>query len=194
MSGGPQRPVRGGAGSPARGAGAVVWFTGLPSSGKSTAAARVRAALGARGRIALRLDGDEVRAALVPAPGHWPAERDAFYETLARLAALLAAQGALVLVAATAHRRAHRARARELAPRFLEVYLATGLEECERRDAKGLYALARAGKAPLLPGVGVEYEVPAHPDVVIAPGDDGEAAAAHVARLLADAEGEPDPS
>ena len=167
--------------------GAVVWFTGLPSSGKSTLAERVRAALRAQGQMALRLDGDEVRRALVPPPGHWPSERDAFYETLARLAGLLAKQGAIVLVAATAHRRAHRERGRELAPRFVEVHVTTPVEECERRDAKGLYALARAGKAPLLPGVGVVYEVPEKPDVVATGGEDG-AAIALVLSLLGVAE------
>ena len=166
--------------------GVVVWFTGLPSSGKSTLAERVRAALASGGRTAVRLDGDEVRQALVPTPGHWPSERDAFYETLARLAALLARQGVVTLVAATAHRRAHRERARALAPRFLEVYVTTPREECERRDAKGLYALARAGKAPLLPGVGVEYEPPAAPDVVAAGGEDA-AALAEVVRRVGDA-------
>ena len=164
-------------------AGVVVWFTGLPSSGKSTLAERVRLALREGGTTALRLDGDEVRRALVPSPGHWPAERDAFYETLARLAALLASQGLVVLVAATAHRRAHRERARALAPRFLEVHVATPRDECERRDAKGLYALARAGKAPLLPGVGVEYEAPLSPDVGSAGGEDPAALAEVVRRI-----------
>jgi adenylylsulfate kinase len=163
-------PGTGGAETAAAPGGVVVWFTGLPSAGKSTLAEKVRAALRAEGRMAVRLDGDEVRGSLVPTPGHWPSERDAFYETLARLAALLARQGVVVLVAATAHRRAHRERARQLAPRFVEVYLATPLAECERRDAKGLYALARAGKAPLLPGVGIAYEVPERAEVVVEDG------------------------
>ncbi|HET9551481.1 MAG TPA: adenylyl-sulfate kinase [Anaeromyxobacteraceae bacterium] len=165
--------------------GAVVWFTGLPSSGKSTLAEAVRRRLLGAGRAAVRLDGDEVRHALVPAPGYWPAERDAFYETLARLAALLAGQGLTVLVAATAHRRAHRARARELAPRFLEVHVATPAADCEARDVKGLWAAARAGKAPLLPGAGIDYEPPEAPDVVAAGGLDEAAAAAVAARLAA---------
>jgi adenylylsulfate kinase len=165
--------------------GAVVWFTGLPSSGKSTLAEAVRRRLLEAGRAVVRLDGDEVRRALVPAPGYWPAERDAFYETLARLAALLAGQGVTVLVAATAHRRAHRARARELAPRFVEVHVATPAAACEARDAKGLWAAARAGRAPLLPGVGIEYEPPEGPDVVAAGGMDAAAVEAVVARLPA---------
>ncbi len=155
--------------------GAVVWVTGLPSAGKSTLARRIQARLAARGLGAALLDGDEVRRCLVPGPGHLPAERDAFYETLARLAALLARQGLVALVAATAHRQAHRDRGRELAPRFLEVFVRTPVAECERRDAKGLYALFREGKAPLLPGPGVPYEAPAAPDVVAEGGEDDRA-------------------
>jgi adenylylsulfate kinase len=155
--------------------GAVVWVTGLPSAGKSTLARRVQARLRADGVLAALLDGDEVRRSLVPGPGHLPAERDAFYETLARLASLLARQGLVVLVAATAHRQAHRDRARELAPRFAEVWVTTPAAECERRDAKGLYALHRQGKAPLLPGPGVPYEPPRAAEVVARDGEDAAA-------------------
>jgi len=166
--------------------GVVVWFTGLPSSGKSTLAEAVRARLADAGRPCVRLDGDEVRRSLVPAPGHWPSERDAFYETLARLAALMAGQGLVVLVAATAHRRAHRERARELAPRLVEVWVRPPAAECERRDARGLYALFREGKAPLLPGPGVPYEPPEAPEVVAEGGEDAGAVAAAAALLLAE--------
>ncbi len=144
--------------------GVVVWFTGPPSSGKSTCAVRVAAELD---RPVL-LDGDAVRAALRPALGFTEEERDAFYETLARLAALLAQQGFVVLVAATAHRRFFRQRARALAPRFLEVFVDTPLETCRRRDAKGLYARSATG----LPGGDVTYERPVAPEVVVGP-DDG---------------------
>jgi adenylylsulfate kinase len=145
--------------------GVVVWFTGLPSSGKSTLARRTRAALG--GGCVL-LDGDEVRAELFPSLGYAAADRDAFYEALARLAALLARQGQVVLVAATAHRRAHRARARELAPRLVEVHVATLADECARRDAKGLYARAPRD----LPGGGLAYEVPEAAEIVARGGED----------------------
>jgi len=163
--------------------GAVAWVTGLPSSGKSTFARRLRDRLVARGPIPLLLDGDEVRAALVPPPGHSPAERDAFYETLARLAALAAGQGLVVLVAATAHRRAHRDRCRALAPRFAEIWVRTPAEECQRRDARGLYARHRRGEAPELPGPGVPYEPPLAPEVVADGGED-ERAVGDAARLL----------
>jgi adenylylsulfate kinase len=145
--------------------GAVAWFTGLPSSGKSTLAGLVRQRLLSAGAAVALLDGDELRRALVPAPGYGPEARDAFYETLARLAALLARQGLLVLVAATAPRRAHRDRARALAPRFVEVHLTTPAAECRRRDAKGLWAASDAGALEGLPGAGVPYEAPDAPEV-----------------------------
>ena len=157
------------------GPGAVVWITGLPGSGKSTLAARLSERLARAGRATALLDGDAVRGALVPAPGYAPAERDAFYATLGRLAALLSAQGLLVLVAATAPRRAHRDEARRLAPRFVEVWVRTSAEDCARRDTKGLWALGRSGAAPHLPGIGAPYEPPARPEVSAAGGEDREA-------------------
>jgi adenylylsulfate kinase len=163
--------------------GAVVFATGLPSSGKSTLARRLVERLRAAGRPSVLLDGDEARAALVPPPGYAPAERDAFYATLARLAALLARQGLVVAVAATASRRAHRAEARALAPRFVEVLVDVVPEECARRDPKGLWARARAGGAPDLPGAGPPYERPERPDVVASGGED-EAAVDAIVRLL----------
>lgn len=161
--------------------GAVVWITGLPSSGKSTLAGEISRRLGAAGRPACTLDGDEVRAAIVPAPGYTPEARDAFYATLARLAALIAGQGMVVIVPATAHRAAYRAEARALAPRFIEVYVDVGAEECSRRDAKGLYAATREGRAAGLPGADLGYEPPGAPEVVAGGGRD----AAAVDRVLA---------
>jgi adenylylsulfate kinase len=161
-----------------RASGVVIWLTGLPRSGKSTLAEAARAALAARGRATLVLDGDAVRAALVPSPGYDEAARDAYYATLARLAALAARQGLVVLVPATAHRRAYRDDARAVAPRFVEVHVAASLEECRSRDPAGLYASAAAAA---LPGLGVAYEAPLEPDVVAAGGTD----AAAVDRIVA---------
>lgn len=161
--------------------GAVVWVTGLPSSGKSTLAASLAARLRDAGREPLVLDGDDVRAALVPRPGYDDAGRDAFYATLAGLAGLAARQGLVAIVAATAHRRAWRDRARAGAPRFVEVHVATPVEECRRRDAKGLYARAEAAAA--LPGAGLAYEPPVSPEVVAPAGDDPRAVEAVLAHL-----------
>jgi adenylylsulfate kinase len=163
--------------------GAVVWITGLPSSGKSTLARSTLAQLEQHDIAAALLDGDEVRRSIVPAPGYTPPERDHLYETLTRLALLLAGQGLVVLVAATAHQRRYRDHARELAPRFAEVYVKVSPEVCATRDTKGLYASARRGDAPELPGAGVEYEPPEHPEVVATGGED-DAAIASIIRWL----------
>jgi adenylylsulfate kinase len=152
--------------------GAVVWVTGLPASGKSTFARRLRERLGAAGACAAVLDGDAVRAALVPSPGFAPAEREAFYETLGNLALAVAAEGLVAIVAATAHRRAFRDRVRARAPRFVEVLVDVPAEICAARDPKGLWARARAGGAPDLPGAALAYEPPLAPEVVARGGED----------------------
>jgi adenylylsulfate kinase len=173
--------------SGAAGAGAIVWFTGLPSSGKTTLARRAQARLAAAGRPAVVLDSDELRDAL-DAHSYAPGDRDRFYRALAALAALLARQGVVAMVAATAPRRADRDRARDAlggdpAARFVEVWVATPLAECEARDPKGLYAQARRGAADQLPGVGPPYEPPLAPEVTANGGLD-DAAIAAVERCL----------
>ncbi len=146
--------------------GLVVWLTGLPSSGKSTLAARVAETLRAAGLRTLVLDGDEVRAALRPEPGSDDAAREAFYETLGRLAALAAEQGLIVLVPATAHRSVFRERARALAHSFAEVFVDTPLDECRQRDSKGLHEGTSTESAGTLPGAQHGYERPEHPELV----------------------------
>ncbi|MDB4962823.1 MAG: adenylylsulfate kinase [Myxococcales bacterium] len=153
--------------------GVVVWFTGLPASGKSTLAERVRDRI-SPGRGCVLLDGDAVRD-LLGADRYDPTDRDELYRVLRELAALIAEQHQVVLVAATAPLRMHRDLARAIAPAFLEVWVRTPLEECEQRDTKGLYARARAGDAPMLPGVGAPYESPLAPDIVADGGLDEEA-------------------
>jgi adenylylsulfate kinase len=164
--------------------GVVAWFTGLPASGKSTLAAAVRDALAGRAVCACLLDGDEVRAAILPPPGFTAEGRDAFYATLAALAALLARQGLVVIVSATAHRRAYRDAARAAAPRFVEVYLDADVRACAARDTKGLYAAARDGALHGLPGVDVPYQPPERPDVIAAGGQDRDAVEAVVRRIV----------
>ncbi len=163
--------------------GAVVWVTGLPASGKSTFAKRLVARLAARGRRASLLDGDEVRASLLPQPGYDAASRDSFYATLGDLALDLAADGQVAIVAATAHRRAFRERVRARAPRFVEVLVDAPVEVCAARDPKGLWARSRAGGAPELPGAAVEYERPLAPEVVASGGEDDRAVEATIAAL-----------
>jgi adenylylsulfate kinase len=166
---------------PASSGGSVVWLTGRPSSGKSTLARLVLEALRARNRAGCVIDGDSLRKALVPEPGYDDAARQAFYATLANLAALLADQGLVVLVPATAHKRVYRERARAVAPRFIEVYVDTPPEEAERRDSKGLYAGVRTGDVRNVPGADLPYEAPTSADVRAGGGKDQAA----VERILA---------
>jgi adenylylsulfate kinase len=163
--------------------GVVVWFTGLPASGKSTLAERVHDALTAAERPNVLLDGDEIRRAFVPRPGYTEEARASFYATLGKLAALIASQGHVVLVAATAQRRAWRGWARASAPKFIEVYVAATATECAERDRKGLYAAANAGVLNGLPGVGADYEEPASPSLTCAGGLDPEAVDRVIAAL-----------
>jgi adenylyl-sulfate kinase len=166
--------------------GTTVWMTGLPASGKSTVAAGVEARLLAQGRGAYVLDGDNLRHGLNGDLGFSAEDRAENVRRTAEVSALLADAGVVVLVALVSPYRADRAAARAVHERrglpFLEVHVATSLEECERRDPKGLYARARAGELPGLTGGDDPYEPPEAPDVVIA-GDEPLDEA--VARVLA---------
>lgn len=155
--------------------GAIVWFTGLPSSGKSRLAARVQAHLVSQSTPCCLLDGDRIRELMQPRPGYSSAERDDFYLTLGRLALELAGQGLIVLVAATANRRQYREQVRARAPRFIEVWLTASLDECRRRDAKGLYAHFADGQVSGLPGEDSLYETPDFAEVTASGGDDSDA-------------------
>ncbi len=187
--GGDKRGATGAADAPGP-KGAIVWFTGLPASGKTTLARRVQGQLAARRRVAVVLDSEELRAGL-GTPASAPVGRAEFYRALSALAALLVRQGIVVLVAATAPRREDRELARVAmvnqgaSDRFVEVWVATPLDACEARDPKGLYAAARRGEASQLPGVGVAYEAPEAPDVTAEGGQDDVALAAIVRRLAA---------
>jgi len=152
--------------------GAIVWFTGLPSSGKSRLAQRVQARLVRDGSPCCLLDGDRVRGLLHPRPGYTRGERDDFYLTLGELALELAQQGLLVLVPATAHRRQYRDRIRARASRFIEVWMTASLEECRLRDAKQLYTQFEQGQVHGLPGQDESYEAPEQAEVTAAGGDD----------------------
>ena len=147
--------------------GFVVWLTGLPASGKSTLARLGQQKLAQSRTTALVLDSDELRDVLTPNPAYSEEERDWFYGVIVYWAAWLARNGINVLVAATAHRRAYRQDARLQIARFIEVYVQCSLEACRRRDTKGIYALADAGKAPNVPGVGSRYEPPDQPEIAV---------------------------
>src|SRR5918999_3684656 len=170
------------------GPGATVWFTGLPSSGKSTVAAAVEARLLAEGHAAYVLDGDNLRHGLNGDLGFSAADRAENVRRTAEVAALMADAGVVALVSLVSPVRADRAAARAVHERsslaFVETWVSTPLEECERRDPKGLYARARAGEIPDFTGIGQPYEAPESPDLEIAPGEPLEAAGGRVLTAL----------
>jgi adenylyl-sulfate kinase len=168
--------------------GATVWMTGLPGSGKSTVAAGVEAALLESGRSAYVLDGDNLRHGINGDLGFSAADRAENVRRTAEVSALLADSGTVVLVALVSPYRADRDAARTVHERlglpFVEVHVATPLEECERRDPKGLYARARAGEITNLTGVDDPYEPPVDPEVTVGAGEPpAEAVAAVLAAL-----------
>ncbi len=158
----------------------IAWLTGPPASGKSTLAGRVRALLR---RPCVLLDSDQVREA-IGAHGYSPPERDAFYRALGELALLFEHQGNVVVVAATAAKRAYRDVVRDRADQFIEIYVRASQPDREARDIKGLYARARAGDAPELPSAGVPYEPPTSPELVAEGGYDEVAAQRLVEQII----------
>ena len=155
--------------------GATLWFTGLPASGKSTLAAAVEARLVADGRFAYRLDGDNLRHGICGDLGFDKAARAENVRRAAHVARLFADAGAVTLVSLVSPYAEDRANARQIHALsqlpFLEIWVSTPLEECERRDPKGLYARARRGEISDMTGIDQPYEPPANPDLEIRPGD-----------------------
>jgi len=151
--------------------GATLWFTGLPSAGKTTLAAALADRLRAAGRAVEILDGDAVRPVLSPELGYSRADRDANVARIGWVAALLARHGVLVLASVVSPfaeaRDGVRARHRAGSTAFLEIHVATPVEVCAERDVKGLYARQRSGALAGLTGIDGEYEPPAEPELRI---------------------------
>jgi adenylyl-sulfate kinase len=168
--------------------GATVWFTGLSGSGKSTVAAAVEERLVGEGRWAYRLDGDNLRHGVCADLGFSATDRSENARRVAELALLFADAGAVALVCLVSPYAQDRLAARErheaAGLRFVEVFVNTSLEECARRDVKGLYAKARGGALSDLTGVGSPYEPPATPDVELTEELDIAAATARVLAAL----------
>ncbi|MEO8450622.1 MAG: 3'(2'),5'-bisphosphate nucleotidase CysQ [Gemmatimonadota bacterium] len=146
--------------------GRVIWFTGLSGSGKSTIAREVVAALESRGTSVEYLDGDAIRE-VFPATGFDRAARDAHIRRVGFLASRLERHGVTVVASLVSPYEASRRFVRDLCGRFTEVYVATPLEECERRDIKGLYAKARRGEIKQFTGIDDPYEIPVRPELVL---------------------------
>jgi len=164
---------------------AVVWFTGLSGSGKSTIATRVYEELGRRGYRADRLDGDTVRG-IFPNTGFTRPERDQHIRRIGFLASRLEQQGVFVVASFVSPYQESREFVRTQCRNFIEVWVSTPLAECERRDVKGLYARARRGEIQNFTGISDPYEPPARPELTIDTSQ--ESVEASVARVMAELE------
>ncbi|NJC04923.1 bifunctional enzyme CysN/CysC [Sphingomonas kaistensis] len=147
----------------------VIWLTGLSGAGKSTIANRVEQKLHALGRHSFLLDGDNVRHGLSRDLGFTEADRIENIRRVGEVARLMADAGLIVITAFISPFRAEREMVRRMLPEgeFLEVFVDAPLAEAERRDVKGLYAKARAGKLSNFTGIDSPYEAPERPDLHI---------------------------
>ncbi len=144
------------------------WFTGLSGAGKSTIANALEKALASEGRHTMLLDGDNLRMGLNKNLGFTEDDRVENIRRIAEVAKLMNDAGLIVLVAAISPFAGDRQAARNIiGDAFREIYVETSLEECERRDTKGLYRKAREGSLPNFTGIGSPYEVPEHAELTV---------------------------
>jgi len=144
----------------------VMWFTGLPSSGKSTLADRAYNYLRKKGCRVESLDGDVVRE-MFPNTGFSQEERKAHIRRIGFLASMLEKNGVIVIASFISPYKESRDFVKELSNNFIEVYVSTSLAECEKRDVKGLYRKARNGEIKNFTGLDDPYEIPESPHIVI---------------------------
>ena len=163
--------------------GFVVWFTGLPSAGKSTLARLLEGALRRRGWPVEVLDGDEVRLRLTKGLGFSREDRDENIRRISFVARLLARHGVATITAAISPYRDAREEARREIGGFVEVYVKCALDTCVQRDVKGLYRRALAGEITNFTGISDPYEEPLAPEVTVQ--TDRESAEESVGRILA---------
>lgn len=147
--------------------GFVVWLTGLPASGKTTIARGLERELRARGLRVEVMDGDEVRQGLSRDLGFSKEDREKHAMRVAYVSKLLARNGVAVIVALISPYRSFRETIRKEIEHFIEVFVKCPVEECARRDPKGLYAKALAGEIREFTGVDDPYEEPDNPELVL---------------------------
>ncbi|MBN2563747.1 MAG: adenylyl-sulfate kinase [Phycisphaerae bacterium] len=151
--------------------GCTIWLTGLPSSGKSTIGFSLEHALVQQGRLAYVLDGDNIRHGLNKNLGFSAKDREENIRRIGEVTKLFADAGLISITSFVSPYRADRDANRKLHDDadipFIEVYVDTPIEECEKRDPKGLYAKARTGEIPNFTGISDPYEPPEKPEVVL---------------------------
>jgi len=151
--------------------GATIWFTGLPSSGKSTIAFTLEHALVERGHLSYVLDGDNIRHGLNKNLGFSPEDRNENIRRIGEVARLFADAGVLACTSFISPYRVDRDQARKIHADaglpFIEVLVKASIELCEQRDPKGLYKKARAGELKEFTGVSAPYEEPLKPEIVL---------------------------
>ena len=149
--------------------GVMLWFTGLSGSGKSTVAVALERELHRRGRLCRILDGDNIRSGINANLGFSEADRRENIRRIAEVSKLFVDTGIITIAAFISPTEEMRQMAAEIIGRnnFKEIYISTPLEECERRDVKGLYAKARLGEIKNFTGISAPFEAPVNPDLSI---------------------------
>ena len=149
--------------------GVTLWFTGLSGSGKSTIAIALERYLSSRGHLCRILDGDNIRCGINSDLGFSESDRRENIRRIAEVCKLFTSTGVITLAAFVSPTRDLRRMAAEIIGRddFVEIYVSTPIEECERRDVKGLYAKARRGEIADFTGVSAPFEAPDAADIVI---------------------------
>ena len=149
--------------------GITIWFTGLSGSGKSTSAIALEQLLASEGYVCRILDGDNIRTGLNSNLGFSEEDRNENIRRIAEVCKLFTDTGIITIASFVSPTAGLRRMARDIvgADDFFEVYMSTPLEECERRDVKGLYAKARRGEVKQFTGISAPFDVPEHADISI---------------------------
>jgi adenylyl-sulfate kinase len=147
--------------------GVTVWFTGLPCSGKTTIADRLVPIIRDKGKKVERLDGDTVRRGLTRDLGFSKEDRDMNIERVTFVAKLLTRNDVIVLATFVSPYIARRQKSREEIGEFIEVYVKASIEECIKRDVKGMYQKALRGEIKNFTGVNDPYEEPPNPEILL---------------------------
>lgn len=149
--------------------GMMLWFTGLSGSGKSTVAIALERELHSRGLLCRILDGDNIRSGINNNLGFSAEDRVENIRRIAEVGRLFVDTGIITIAAFISPKNQLREMAAEIIGKddFVEVFVSTPLEECEKRDVKGLYAKARRGEIKNFTGISAPFEAPEHPDITL---------------------------